>query len=50
MARSLPLARHVGVQAGHGRVVVYNRSIFLISFLKEVFLRSVILFQSGCFS
>jgi hypothetical protein len=32
------------------RMVVYNRRIFLISFLKEVFLRSVILFQSDfCF-
>jgi hypothetical protein len=30
--------------------VVYYRSIFLISFSKEVFLRSVILFQSdSCF-
>jgi hypothetical protein len=31
-------------------MVDYNRPIFLISFLKEVFLRSVILFQSDfCF-
>jgi hypothetical protein len=31
-------------------IVVYYRPIFLISFLKEVFLRSVILFQSDfCF-
>src|SRR5260370_25859927 len=39
-----------GLQFVSFRMVVYCRPIFLISFLKEVFLRSVILFQSDfCF-
>jgi hypothetical protein len=45
-----PLANFYCMKLAKSRLVVYYRPIFLISFLQEVFLRSVILFQSDfCF-